>query len=212
MTIVQKQSTLKPTHSDRPVSLSAAEARLGGRFRLDTRRKDNGDRLLQMCADHRLFLCSTNFRNSGNRLTTWCSPSNQRRIHIAVSYRWRGSIPACHSFWDTGVGSDHALVRCCFSLRFSGVRKMRTPRLAIEKLVDPEVKQNYQNQLLECLPDGKMSDINSHWEKPRITFTNLRHLWRQEGTSLDPRGRVFQATVRAAVSYGCETWLLRTGF
>ncbi|GAA54880.1 protein disulfide-isomerase A6 [Clonorchis sinensis] len=35
----------------------------------------------------------------------------------------------------------------------AGVRKTRTPRLAIEKLMDPEVKRNYQNQLLECLPD-----------------------------------------------------------
>ena len=148
--------------------LSAAEARLGGRLGLDTRRTDNGDRLLQMCADHRLFLCSTNFRNSGNRLTTWCPPTNQRRTqidHIAVSYRWRGSITACRSFWNTSVDSDHALVRCCFSLRFSGVRKTRTPRLAIEKLVDPEVKRNYQNQLVECLPDGTVSDINGHWEK-----------------------------------------------
>ncbi|GAA50559.1 glucosidase 2 subunit beta [Clonorchis sinensis] len=38
-------------------------------------------------------------------------------------------------------------------------------RAAIEKLVDPEVKQNYQNQLVECLPDGTVSDINGHWEK-----------------------------------------------
>ncbi|GAA57695.1 ATP-binding cassette transporter, partial [Clonorchis sinensis] len=44
------------------------------------------------------------------------------------------------------------------------VRKTRTPRLAIEKLVDPEVKRNYQNQLLECLPDGTVSDINGHRE------------------------------------------------
>ncbi|KER21647.1 hypothetical protein T265_10068 [Opisthorchis viverrini] len=80
---------------------SAAEARLGGRLGLDTKRTDNRDRFLQMCADHRLFLCSTNFRNSGNRLTTWCPPSKQRQIqidHIAVSYRWRGSITACRSF------------------------------------------------------------------------------------------------------------------
>ncbi|KER24865.1 hypothetical protein T265_07591 [Opisthorchis viverrini] len=93
-------------------------------------------RLLQMCADHRLFLCSTNFRNSGHRLTS-CPPSNQRRIqidHIAVSYRWRGLITACCSFWNTSVDSDHALIRYCFSLRFSGVRKSRTPRLTIEKL------------------------------------------------------------------------------
>ncbi|KER26640.1 hypothetical protein T265_06143 [Opisthorchis viverrini] len=113
---------------------------------------------------NRLFLCSTNFRNSGNRLTTCCSPSNQRRIqidHIAVNYRWRGSITACRFFWNTSVDSDHALVRCCFS----GVLKTRTSRLATEKLVDSEVKRNYQNQLLEYLSDVMVPDINSHWEK-----------------------------------------------
>ncbi|GAA57158.1 ATP-binding cassette transporter [Clonorchis sinensis] len=47
----------------------------------------------------------------------------------------------------------------------AGVRKTRTPRSAIEKLVDPEVKRNYKNQLLECLPEGTVSDINGHWEK-----------------------------------------------
>ncbi|GAA57354.1 ATP-binding cassette transporter [Clonorchis sinensis] len=43
--------------------------------------------------------------------------------------------------------------------------KTRTPRLAIEKLLDPEVKRNHQNQLVECLPDGTVSDMNAHWEK-----------------------------------------------
>ncbi|GAA55418.1 transmembrane 9 superfamily protein member [Clonorchis sinensis] len=101
---------------------------------------------------------------------TYCQRNNQRPKwlpdfdHIAVSYRWRGSITACHSFWNTSVDSDHALVRCCFSLRFSGVRKMRTPRLAIEKLVGSGVKRNYQNQFVERLPDGTVSDINGHWE------------------------------------------------
>ncbi|GAA48508.1 hypothetical protein CLF_101693 [Clonorchis sinensis] len=47
----------------------------------------------------------------------------------------------------------------------TGIRKMRTPRLAIEKLVDPEVKRNYQNQLLEYLPKSTASDITGHWEK-----------------------------------------------
>ncbi|KER18962.1 LOW QUALITY PROTEIN: hypothetical protein T265_15728 [Opisthorchis viverrini] len=70
--------------------LSTDRARLGVRLRLDTRRMDDEDRLLQMCTGHILFLCSTNFRNSGNRLTTWCPPTNQSRTQIdptAVSCR-----------------------------------------------------------------------------------------------------------------------------
>ncbi|KER23581.1 hypothetical protein T265_14617, partial [Opisthorchis viverrini] len=38
--------------------LSSSESHLGGRFGVDARRTDNGDRLLQLCADHELFLAT----------------------------------------------------------------------------------------------------------------------------------------------------------
>ncbi|KER31617.1 hypothetical protein T265_02131 [Opisthorchis viverrini] len=43
----------------------------------------------------------------------------------------------------------------------------------------------------------------------RAAFANLRHLWRQNGLSLNLKGRVYQATVRAVLLYGCETWPIR---
>jgi hypothetical protein len=43
--------------------LSSAELHLGGRFSVDAERTDNGERLLQLCADHNLFLASTNVCN-----------------------------------------------------------------------------------------------------------------------------------------------------
>ncbi|KER28918.1 LOW QUALITY PROTEIN: hypothetical protein T265_13500 [Opisthorchis viverrini] len=52
-----------------------------------------------------------------------------------------------------------------YGVAFHRVRKSRTPRLAIEKLVDPEVQRIYQNQFLKHLLGGTMSDINSHWGK-----------------------------------------------
>ncbi|GAA51808.1 hypothetical protein CLF_106821 [Clonorchis sinensis] len=84
----------------------------------------------------------------------------RRQLSVAcTSQRSDGSITACRSIWNISVYSDHALVRCCFSLCLSGVPQTRTPQLAIEKLVDPEVKRNYQNQLLECLPDDSTRRI-----------------------------------------------------
>ncbi|KER31144.1 LOW QUALITY PROTEIN: hypothetical protein T265_13050 [Opisthorchis viverrini] len=100
--------------------LSASETQLGGRHGLDLELTDNGERLLQLCVDRRLFLCSTNFRNSRNRLATWCPPTAgrpQAQIdHIAFSYQWSGLITHCRSFWNTFVGAHHALVRSHFSL------------------------------------------------------------------------------------------------
>ncbi|KER31471.1 LOW QUALITY PROTEIN: hypothetical protein T265_12961 [Opisthorchis viverrini] len=45
--------------------------------------------------------------------------------------------------------------------------------------------------------------------KARAAITNLRHLWRQNGPSLKLKGSVYQATVRAVLLYGCETWPVR---
>ncbi|CAH8519273.1 unnamed protein product [Schistosoma haematobium] len=53
--------------------LGTEESRLGGRWGLVGRRSDNGDRLLQLCTDHNLFLASTNFRHSHRRCATWHS-------------------------------------------------------------------------------------------------------------------------------------------
>ncbi|GAA57412.1 protein lunapark-B [Clonorchis sinensis] len=44
----------------------------------------------------------------------------------------------------------------------------------------------------------------------RITFANLHYAWHQNGISLGLKGRVYQATVRAILLYGCEIWPLRT--
>ncbi|KAA3675920.1 uncharacterized protein DEA37_0013235 [Paragonimus westermani] len=79
-----------------------AESRLGGRFGIASHCSDNGGRLLQLCAEHRVFLASTSFRHHVRRYYTWRPPSlSQTRSqigHIAVSYRWRGSIQDCRSY------------------------------------------------------------------------------------------------------------------
>ncbi|GAA56254.1 hypothetical protein CLF_110390 [Clonorchis sinensis] len=59
-------------------------------------------------------------------------------------------------FWNTNMDSHRALVRCCFPLHFSGLSKTRALQLAIEKLVDPEIKRKYQNRLLERLPGADL--------------------------------------------------------
>ena len=44
-------------------SLNQPERHLGGCFSIPAQRTDNGDRLLQLCSDNRLFLASTNFKH-----------------------------------------------------------------------------------------------------------------------------------------------------
>ncbi|KER27378.1 hypothetical protein T265_05554 [Opisthorchis viverrini] len=58
-----------------------------------------------------------------------------------------------------------------------------------------EIVENF-TYLGSCISsDGSVSDeVGARISKARITFANLRHLWRQKGISLDLKGRVYQAT------------------
>ncbi|KER22891.1 hypothetical protein T265_09096 [Opisthorchis viverrini] len=73
---------------------------------------DNGDRLLQLCADHELFLASTNFQRKRSFRVTWRPPTTNQPWtqldHVAISHRWRATIQDCRSFWGTPLDSDHA--------------------------------------------------------------------------------------------------------
>ncbi|KER34118.1 hypothetical protein T265_12417 [Opisthorchis viverrini] len=75
----------------------------------------------------------------------------------------------------------------------------------------PEIVENF-TYLGSCTSsDGSVSDeVSARISKARITFANLHHLWRQKGISLDLKGRVYLATVRAVLLCGCKTWPLRT--
>ena len=148
--------------------LTSSELRLGGNFGLDSTRSDNGERLLQMCADHQLFLSSTNFRRSNRRCATWRPPTDglpwTQIDHVLISYRWRGSMHDCRSFWNTYVDSDHALVRCRFSITFSGKARKNSPKLAVEKLSQSNVKVKYQDKLQSSISVQSTSDIDSRWK------------------------------------------------
>ncbi|VDO85367.1 unnamed protein product, partial [Schistosoma curassoni] len=52
-------------------------------------------------------------------------------------------------------------------------------------------------------------DISARIRKARLTFVNLRHLWRRRDIRLSIKGRVYCAAVHSVLLYGCETWPLR---
>ena len=55
------------------------------------------------------------------------------------------------------------------------------------------------------------SEILVRISKAQAAFSNLRHLWRCTDVSLATKGRVYNATVRSTLLYGCGTWMLRSG-
>ena len=148
--------------------LSSNEAQLGGPFGLDTCRSENGERLLTLCSEHRLFLASTNFRRSNCRYATWRPPSSNQPLtqidHIAISHKWRGCIQDCRSYWSTSLDSDHALVCSKLSMCFGGRSNRKIPkRLDCDKLSQPACLTAFQNTLAEKLETTPPSNINLHW-------------------------------------------------
>ncbi|CAH8440761.1 unnamed protein product, partial [Schistosoma bovis] len=71
-------------------SLNQTERHLGGYFSIPAQGTDNGDRLLQLCSENRLFLAKTNFKHKKRHRLTWRPPTpNQRWAqidHIAISH------------------------------------------------------------------------------------------------------------------------------
>ncbi|KAK4467292.1 hypothetical protein MN116_000315, partial [Schistosoma mekongi] len=165
--------------------LDETERHLGGSYGVEAQRTDNGDRLLQLCSDNRLFLASTNFKHKERHKLTWRPPQSTQRWsqidHIAISHRWRGSIEDCRSFWSTCLDSDHALIRARISLRLTG-RKRPTAKIPIRvQLNDEKVKNIFQeqlkNQLVNCIndthPESAWNDIQKAVETAVISTSKL---------------------------------------
>ncbi|CAH8658448.1 unnamed protein product [Schistosoma rodhaini] len=168
-------------------SLNQTERHLGGCFSIPAQRTDNGDRLLQLCSDNRLFLASTNFKHKERHRLTWRPPaSNQRWTqidHIVISHRWRGSIEDCHSYWNTCLDSDHALIRARICLRLNGRRKSTLRRPIRIELEDEKAKCEFQKQLSSHLgssvnetdPDAAWKDIRTAVETAVTSISHLNH-------------------------------------
>jgi len=140
--------------------LHSSETHLGGHFSVDAQRTDNGDRLLQLCNDHQLFLASTNFQHKRSHRVTWkppCTSQSWTQLdHIAISFRWRASIQDCRSFWCTPLDSDHAILRAHLSVRFhSGHRKRTSGNPTLH--VNTTAAQQYRQEL-----DAKLFEFNEY--------------------------------------------------
>ena len=82
--------------------ITSLEKCLDGPFGIQTNRTDNSDQLLQLCADHKLYLITINLKHKKRQTVTWRSnkPAHPwtQIDHIALSYPWHGSAEDCRSF------------------------------------------------------------------------------------------------------------------
>jgi hypothetical protein len=151
--------------------LTSDETHLGGMHGLEITRNDNGDRLLTLCTDHRLFLASSNFRHRKRQLATWRPPSALQRWtqidHVAISHRWRGSVQDCRSYWNTCLESDHALVCAKLCMRFCGKKTNKVTKIDVARLTQSTVLESFQRDLVIQLPSQASSSVDQHWSSIR---------------------------------------------
>lgn len=127
--------------------LGESEAWLGWRCSLLSHGKYNGDMLSQFYADNHLFISCTNFRHSSQRTIPRCSNSASslgHTDHVAVSYRWRGSIQNRESYWSAQVESDYKLPLLSSVLQLNDLRCRRQIKLVVEWLSDSIVRTSYE--------------------------------------------------------------------
>ena len=157
-------------------------------------RNDNGERLLDLCALHRLKITGSWFRRRNMHRWTWISNDGRTKKeldYIIVSARWN-IVQNCRVYRsaDCGNNTDHRLVAATCSLRLKrcSLRQDTSPPIAVEKLLDPTIQQNFVLKLhnrfsLLSESDDSASSIENLWKEGRNALKETSH------TVLGPRRR-----------------------
>jgi hypothetical protein len=122
---------------------------------------------------------------------------------------------------DSGLRAQHTLdAIAASSHRFGLSLSARKCKVMVFDWSDPVPNLELGGNVLEvvdkfvylgsCFSNkGLQDEISGRIIKARAAYTNLRHLWRRRDISLAVKGRVYNASVRSVLLYGCESWPVR---
>lgn len=106
-------------------------------------RNDNGERLVDLCARHRLFIGGTKFIHKNIHKYTWESPDGftyNQIDHIVVSKLFLGCLLDVRTMRGADIASDHKLLVGTFKLRPASVNWQKGPiKYNTSRLRNPEV-------------------------------------------------------------------------
>ena len=121
-----------------------------GRYGLETL-NERGERLINFCRDHDLFITNTAFKHHERRRYTWQSPGGGYRNQIdfiLVKNRWKTCVENSRAYPGPDCGSDHNLVGAVVRLKIKKNEfKSRRVRLNLDALSTPMVKEMYNVQV-----------------------------------------------------------------
>lgn len=133
----------------------------------------NGVLLLTKCAEHELVITNTLFRQKNHLKTSWQHPRSKHWHlidYIIVRKRDQKDVLVTRAM--TGADdcwTDHRLIRSTMVISFKPNRRnqqRKTNRaFDVEKLKNPEIKQQFQQALANNLPQVYPENVKDHWSR-----------------------------------------------
>ena len=159
-------------------------------------RNDNDERLIDLCALHRLKITGFWFRRRNMHRWTWISNDGREKNelgYIIVSARWNFVQNwRVYRSAHCGNNTDHRLVAATCSLRLKrcSLPHYTSPPIVVENLLDPSTQRNFVLKLhnrfaLLSASDESASSIANLWKEGRNALKETSHTLL--GLHRDPR-------------------------
>lgn len=142
---------------------------------------DNGERMTDFCAEHRLVVGGSIFPHKNIHKLTWSSPDGrtQNQIdHICISKKFRRSLLDVRVCRGADVYSDHHLVIAKVQLKLKRTNQIKEKRIKynLGSLQNQESRQQFQLDLrnrFQALENLEDKDVEQHWIEIKDTFNNV---------------------------------------
>ncbi|XP_008481227.1 craniofacial development protein 2-like [Diaphorina citri] len=189
-------SELERVYNNQPrnnikIVLGDANAKIGrentyrdaiGRESLHERTNNNGTRFINFAMENNLRISRTRFPHKRIHKGTWTAPDGRtvnQIDYIAIQKRFSNSIKDVRTLRGADCDSDHFLVRATMKIRLKRTRKTITTqrKYCLESLKDPEVHNNYQREIEQCigmeLSEEIQRDVDQNWKQCKETIQDV---------------------------------------
>ena len=130
-----------------------------------------GERLVEWCKEHNLFISNTWFQNHPRRRWTWSSPGDRTRNqidYILIQHRFRNAVRSSKSMPGADCDSDHIPVICNLKLKLKQLKKSKIkPKLETNLLkTDDNLKEKFTiavKNKFEALDN--LCEVEERWQE-----------------------------------------------
>ena len=140
-------------------------------------RNERGEKLLEFCQQNELYVTNTKFYHRMNHRYTWTHPNEQHKScidYILIKKRWLSSVRGTKVMRSAELDTSHELLLSNIKLKFRVVNTnpKYEPRLNVEKLKEPIVRQQYLNLISENFAhiQQEENEVEDLWMKGSSTL------------------------------------------